>query len=179
VSASKIARRYAKALAEACAETKNHAVIGKQLETFAETWTASPELQNVLKSPVVSLGDKREILVKLFAKYLFAPTTRNFVLVLLEHKRIDEIVAVSAAFQEIMDGLSGRVRATVISAAPLERTELTRIQAALKNITEKTVMLEARVDPNLLGGVQVRMGNLVVDATARMHLDSLRERLVE
>lgn len=179
MSASKIARRYAKALAEACAESKNHAVIGKQLETFAETWTASPELQSVLRSPVVSLDDKREILVKLFAKYLFAPTTRNFVLVLLEHKRIDEILAVSTAFQDIMDRLSGRVRATVVSAAPLERTELTRIQTALKTLTDKTVMLDARVDPELLGGVQVRMGNLVVDATARMHLDSLRDRLLE
>ncbi|MCB9728804.1 MAG: ATP synthase F1 subunit delta [Deltaproteobacteria bacterium] len=177
MSASKIARRYAKALAEACVEAKNHAVIGKQLETFAETWTASPELQAVLKSPVVSLADKRDILVKLFAKYLFAPTTRNFVLVLLEHGRIDEIVAVSDAFQDLMDGLSGRVRATVVSAAPLERSELTRIQAALKQLTDKTVMLEARVDPDLLGGVQVRMGNLVLDATARMHLDSMRDRL--
>ncbi|MGM0576576.1 MAG: ATP synthase F1 subunit delta [Myxococcota bacterium] len=178
MSASKIARRYAKALADLCAETRNHAVIGKQLETFAQTWSSSEELQDLLGNPVVSTEDKKQVLLKLFAKFLFAPTTRNFLLVLLEHDRLDEIVSISDAFREHMDTMSNRMRTTVVSASPLERADLTRIQAALQRLTGKTVLLEAKVDPELLGGVQVRIGTLVLDGTVRSQLDTMRERLL-
>ncbi len=177
MSASTIARRYAKALADLCAETKNHAVIGKQVETFAATFASSVELQTVLRNPVVSLDDKRAILTKLFAKFLLAPTTRNFLLVLLDHGRIAEIEDIADAFREHLDATSSRVRATVVSSAPLERADQTRIQAALQRLTGKTVMLEAKVDPALLGGAQVHIGTLVLDASIRTHLDTLRDRL--
>ena len=177
MSATTIARRYAKALADLCAETKNHAVIGKQVETFAATYASSAELQAVLQNPVVSLADKRSILTKLFAKFLLAPTTRNFLLVLLDHGRINEIGAIATAFRQHMDTLSNRVRATVVSSTPLERSDQTRIQAALQRLTGKTVMLEAKVDPSLLGGAQVHVGTLVLDSSIRTHLDNLRERL--
>lgn len=178
MSASKIARRYAKALADLCAETKNHAVIGKQLETFAETYRSSPELQGILSSPVITAADKRKVLLELFAKFLFAPTTRNFLLVLLEHERLGAVVEIAEAFRQHMDTTASRVRSTVISANPLERSDLNRIQAALQRLTGKTVLLEAKVDPELVGGVQVRLGNVVIDASARNQLDNMRERLL-
>ena len=178
MSESNIARRYAKALADICAETRNHAVIGKQLETFAATYRSSDELQGVLKNPVVGLDAKRNILLKLFAKFLFAPTTRNFLLVLLENGRIGDIDDIANAFRAHMDSMSNRLRATVVSSAPLERAELSRIQAALQRLTGKTVLLEARVDAELLGGVQVHIGNLVLDASVRTHISNLRESLL-
>jgi F-type H+-transporting ATPase subunit delta len=177
VSQTKIARRYAKALADICAETRNHAVIGKQLETFAATYASSAELQSVLGNPVVGVQAKRQILLKLFAKFLFAPTTRNFLLVLLENGRIGAIETIAAAFREHMDAISNRMRAAVVSSTPLERADLSRIQAALQRLTGKTVLLEARVDSELIGGVQVHIGNLVLDGSVATHLDNLRERL--
>jgi F-type H+-transporting ATPase subunit delta len=178
VRATKIARRYARALSDVCAESKNHAVIGKQLETFVETWTSSAELQDVLRSPVVPLSDKREILTRLFAKFLFAPTTRNFLLVLLEGGRIGEVEAVAEAFRELMDEASARSRAVVVTPAPLERADLQRIQAALQRLTGRTVLLEARMDPTLIGGARVQLGHLEMDGTIRTHLDTLRGRLI-
>lgn len=177
MSESNVARRYAKALVETCAEAKNHAVIGKQLESFADTYASSTELQSVLSSPVLSLEDKQAILAKLFSRYLFAPTTRNFLLVLLEAGRIAEIPAVTAAFHEAMDELSQRVRATVTSAIPMERADLARIQTALQRLTGKTVMLDARVDPSIIGGVVTEIGNVVLDGSIRTQLATLGDRL--
>lgn len=175
--AGPLARRYAKALVELCNESKNHAVIGKQLESFRDTWQSSPELQSVLKSSKATLADKKEILQKIFARFLFAPTTRNFLLVLLEHQRLDLVGEMVAAFAEMMDELGGRVRATVTSAVPLEKGEIGRIQSALARLTGKQVMLEARVDPALIGGVVTTVGNMVLDGSIRTQLASMRDQL--
>jgi len=175
---SPIARRYAKALVELCSEVKNHAVIGKQLEGFTETWINSQELQDVLKSPVIDSAAKKQILGKLFAKNLFAPTTRNFLLVLLDAGRIELIPEINLAFGRMMDALNQRVRATVTSAVPMERSDLVRIQSALQRLTGKTVVLDARVDPSLLGGVVTEIGNVVLDGSIMTQLKSLRERLL-
>lgn len=177
MSQSPLARRYAKALIELCAETKNHAVIGKQLETFLETWNGSSELQNVLKGAQATLADKKEILSKIFARFLFAPTTRNFLLVVLESQRLDHLPEIVLAFNEMVDEATGRVRATVTSAVPLDKPELARIQTALARLTKKQITLDARVDPTLIGGVITTVGNVVLDGSVKTQLESLRDRL--
>ncbi|MCC6528068.1 MAG: F0F1 ATP synthase subunit delta [Polyangiaceae bacterium] len=179
MSYSPIARRYAKALIELCAESKNHAVIGKQLETFAETWKSSPELQTILQGSTASLADKKEILGKIFARHLFAPTTRNFLFVLLEGGRLTEIAEMVDAFNAMLDEQQLRVRASVTSAVPLEKADIQRIQAALTRLTGKTVLLEARVDPSIIGGVVTTVGNHVLDGSLRSQLARLGERLAE
>ena len=177
MSQSPLARRYAKALVDISTESKNHAVIGKQLETFVETWKAAPELQQVLKTSKATLADKKEILGKIFARFLFAPTTRNFLFVLLEQQRLDHVEEIVVAFNELVDEASGRVRATVTSAVPLEKAEIARIQNALQRLTGKTVALEARVDPALIGGVVTTVGNVVLDGSIRTQLASMKDQL--
>jgi len=176
MSQSPLARRYAKALIDLCAESKNHAVIGKQLETFVETWKNSPELQGVLKGSGASHTDKKEILSKIFARFLFAPTTRNFLFVVLEAQRLDHLEDIVSSFNEMLDEATGRVRATVTSAVPLDKPELARIQNALARLTKKQVTLDARVDPSLIGGVVTTVGNIVLDGSVKTQLASLRDR---
>ncbi len=179
MSYSPIARRYAKALIELCNESKNHTVIGKQLETFAETWKSSPELQTILQGSVASISDKKEILGKVFARHLFAPMTRNFLFVLLEAGRVTEIGEMVDAFNALLDEQSLRVRASVTSAVPLEKVDIQRIQAALQRLTGKSVLLEARVDPSIIGGVVTTVGNHVLDGSLKSQLARLGERLTE
>ena len=179
MSKSRIARRYARALVELCTETKNLNVIGKQVETFSRMWASSMELQSVLGSPIVPLDQKHEVLNAVFAKVLFAPITRNFLLALLDHKRIGVIEEIAAAFATEVDVLNNRVRATVTSAQPMQRQDLVRIQAALQRLTNKTVNIEAKVDPTLIGGVVTQIGNTVLDGSVRTQLDQVREALLD
>jgi F-type H+-transporting ATPase subunit delta len=179
VSYSPIARRYAKALIELCNESKNHTVIGKQLETFADTWKSSPELQTILQGSVASIADKKEILGKIFARYLFAPTTRNFLFVLLEGGRLADIGEMVEAFNALLDEQQLRVRASVTSAVPLEKADIQRIQNALQRLTGKAVVLEARVDPTIIAGVVTTVGNHVLDGSLKSQLARLGERLAE
>ena len=178
MSASPIARRYARALSELCEPSKNHAVISKQLNSFATTWSSSPELRALLQNPVVSIDDKRKVLDAVFKKSLLAPTTRNFMMVLLESDRISDVEEIAAAFEESLDAATGRVRATVTTAVPMDRAYLTRIEKALARLTKSTVSLEAKVDPSVIGGVVTEIGNVKLDGTLKTQLEALSERLL-
>ena len=178
MSSTKIARRYARALAETCDDSANHAVIQKQLADFASLWDASAELRSLIKNPVIEVEKKREVLEAVNTKSMVAPTTRRFLGVLLERGRLDSIADISEAFTVLMDEQDKRLRAEVRSAVPLEAADLTRIQASLERITGKTVSLDTQVAPELLGGVQVQIGNQVLDASIRSQLDSIKDRLL-
>lgn len=178
MSSTKIARRYARALAEVCEDSANHAVIQKQLADFAGVWNEATALRSLMKNPVIEADKKREVLDAVTAKAMVAPTTRRFLAVLLDRGRLDAVASISEAFTVLMDEQDKRVRAEVRSAVPMEAADLTRIQASLERITGKTVSLDSEVTPGLLGGVQVQIGNLVLDASIRSQLDSIKDRLL-
>ena len=178
MSSTKIARRYAKALSEVCDEAANHGVIQKQLTEFAGLWSEAKELRGVMKSPVIELDQKQSVLDAITTKAMVAPTTRRFLGVLLERGRLEAIGDISQAFTQLMDDRDNRVRAEVRSAVPMEADDLTRIQNSLERIMGKSVSLDSSVDASLLGGVQVQIGNLVLDASIRSQLDSIKERLL-
>jgi F-type H+-transporting ATPase subunit delta len=178
VSSTKIARRYAKALSEVCDEAANHGVIQKQLTDFAALWSEAHELRGVMKSPVIDLDQKQDVLDAITTKAMVAPATRRFLGVLLQRNRIDAVGEISDAFTQLMDDRDKRVRAEVRSAVAMEAGDLTRIQNSLERITGKSVSLDSAVDASLLGGVQVQIGNLVLDASIRSQLDSIKERLL-
>ena len=178
MSSTKIARRYARALAEICEESANHGVIQKQLADFAGVWDDSAELRSLMKNPVIETEKKRQVLDAVTSKAMVAPTTRRFLGVLLDRGRLDAIAAISEAFTVLMDEQDQRIRAEVRSAVPIEAADLTRIQSSLERITGKTVSLDTAVEPDLLGGVQVQIGNQVLDASIRSQLDSIKDRLL-
>ena len=131
-----------------------------------------------MKNPVIETDKKRQVLDAVTSKAMVAPTTRRFLGVLLDRGRLDAIEAISEAFTVLMDEQDQRIRAEVRSAVPIEAADLTRIQSSLERITGKTVSLDAEVAPDLLGGVQVQIGNQVLDASIRSQLDSIKDRLL-
>lgn len=178
MSNSKIARCYALALLECCDETKEHDVVGRQLQGFLAKYREHADLRMALKSPVISSEEKGGLLAKLFAKALLAPTTRNFLLVLLDNGRLSEVESIVTEFQNLLDSRSQKVRAEVTSAVALEKTELACIKKEAERLTGREVILDTRLDESLIGGVVTRIGNIVLDGSVRTDLEVLREKLL-
>ncbi|MEC9070821.1 MAG: ATP synthase F1 subunit delta [Myxococcota bacterium] len=178
MSSSKIARRYAHALADLCRDEGNHAIIAKQLDGFAQLYEEAAEFRDAMRSPVFSLDDKRAILAQVVTRAMGADTTRRFLYTLLDAGRLDELGGVSEAFNEILDQVDGRMRAEVTSAIPMEAGDLTRVQTSLERLTSKKVTVTATVDPELLGGVRIQMGNVVLDGSVRTQLNRMRDQLL-
>lgn len=179
MSASKIARRYARALSELCKDTSEYPAVGKQLDDFAQAHKDSDELRLALKNPTIDLDQKRDVVKALATSLGLATMMQNFLLVLLDHGRIGSIEDVADAFQVIVDTAAKLLRATVTSAVSMERADVDRVQAALGRLTGQSVSLESLVDADLIGGARVQIGNLVLDSSIRSHLEKLRERLVQ
>jgi F-type H+-transporting ATPase subunit delta len=103
---------------------------------------------------------------------------QRFALLLLDRGRIALLASLARAYRELADAHAGRVRAVVTSAAPLSPADLERVRRSLERRTKKTVMLEAQVDPSLIGGLVAQVGDLVLDGSVRTQLSTLRDKLL-
>ena len=105
------------------------------------------------------------------------PMVVNFVNVLIDRKRIDQLVGIERAFREKVDDIRGITRGEVTSAQPLDEQELGRVTEALSKMSGKKVFVTTKVDPFLIGGIVAKVGDMVFDGTIRTQLNQLKESL--
>ena len=129
-----------------------------------------------LASPVVMLEEKRRVLEKSFGSRV-PRAVLVFLDLLLRKKRLDELPVVVSEFEALVEKLQGIQRAHVVSAVPLETPEVERLHRALERYTNSRVKLDSEVDPRLIAGALVRIGDHLIDRSARTLLQVLEERL--
>ncbi len=137
---------------------------------------ADREFARFLEAPQITADDKRSLLRSVFEERLHPVMMRFLDLVVAKHRE-PLLPEIATAWREILDRRANRQGATVTTAVPADPALLVRLQAALEKATGKTISLEERVDPRLLGGVVVRTGDLVMDASLKTRLATLRHRL--
>ena len=173
-----LARRYAKALLDIGVATGTYDALGKELDRAAETFVHSPELRTALENPVFPLAKRRQVLEELARRLALSKTVRAFVLLLLEKGRIGRLSDIARAHRGLVDEHAGRVRATVTAARALLPELEARLKAALEKQSCKTVLLEKREDPSIVGGLITQLGDIVYDGSLRTKLEALREQLL-
>ncbi len=178
MAAGSLARRYAKALLEIGVQSQTYDAIGKELERIAGTVGGSAELRASLASPSFSGDQRRAVLEELVRRLALSKPMRNFVMLLLDKGRIEKLPDIARAYQTLVDEHANRLRATLTSAKPVDGTTAERIRKALEKQTGKTIVLEKREDPTLLGGLQTQLGDTIYDGSVRTQLEKLRESLL-
>src|ERR1039457_171864 len=177
---SAVATRYAKALADVTATaagglSPQDAL--SQLRGFESALAASRELENSLTTPAVPGSRKRAVVGRIAALLKISPIARNFLFVLIDHRRIALLGAILSAFDLIVDERLGFARAEVSSPRELNETQRGAINAQLERITGKRIRMRYAVDPELIGGVVARIGSTVYDGSVRGQLLTLGQRL--
>jgi F-type H+-transporting ATPase subunit delta len=175
-----VASRYAAALvdvvlAPGSATGPEQAV--DQLKAFEALLKGSRELRNVLLSPAVPASRKRLVVKRFSESYGFAGVVLNFLYVLIDHRRIALMKAVREEVESQLDSRRGIARAFVKSARPLPPGQRVELESALARQTGKKIQGEYSVDPDLVGGVVVRVGSTILDGSVRGRLNALRRRL--
>jgi F-type H+-transporting ATPase subunit delta len=173
-----IARRYAKALLEIGIKQQTYDALGKELDRAADMLKSSPELRNALENPVFALDQRKLVLDDVVRRLALSKTVRNFVMLLLDKGRIASLPNIARAHRALVDEHAGRVRATVTSARPLDPMLETRLKTALERQSGKTVILEKREDPSIVGGLVTQLGDTVYDGSVRTQLQQMREQLL-
>lgn len=176
MSESKIARVYAKALYQAAEEAGRVEAVQRDLGEFARALEVSPELRQFMATEDVPDSRKKEVLLELTDGG--EELVRNLLRLAVDKGRETEVVAIYRAFVELVERARGVVHVEVVSAVPLppelEQALRTKIESALN----KTVELRLSVDKEILGGLRLRVGDRVIDASVRHRLERLRELLI-
>lgn len=170
------ARRYAEAAFAVSVEQRSTETWQADLAALAVAYRED-QVREVMRNPALSADVRREILARVAGRTLPHPVS-NLLALLLQRRRIDLLPSVSTEFQRLVDRQSGVTGATITSAAELSPDELRALSDRLTQLTGGPVRVTTQVDPALLGGVVVRVGDRLYDGSVRGRLERLRSRLV-
>ena len=172
-----IARRYAEALFEAAGDAGLTKEIGEQLEQLLRVLKTDRELDLAFRSPALTAHRRHQLLEECFQGELH-PYVLNLCGLLWTKGRESSLPVVIAAYRELLRKQEGLLTAELISAVNLTEEQLAPLKQALERRFGQPVVIESKVDPSLLGGVWVRVGNTVLDGSVRGHLNALREKML-
>jgi len=172
-----LAKRYAKALVEIGQEQNALGKYGQDLAGVVNLMQESRDFREVLISPVFTKDDKKKIAGDILQKIDTDRMVTNFIYLLIDRKRIDQLPGIETAFREKVDEINGITRGEVTSADPLAEGELTKVTDALSALSGKQVLVTTSVDPSLIGGLVAKVGDMVFDGTIRTQLNQLKESL--
>jgi F-type H+-transporting ATPase subunit delta len=170
-----IARVYANALFEAAKDTGKLDQIHDQLGEVADTVAQNHDLQVFLFSPYFSTAEKRDGLERAIAGA--EPELVNFLELLAEKHRMPAIFRIRDTFDELWARENKQLEVTVTSAVELDDAVAQHIGDEIAKQTDRTVELRTEVDPDVLGGLVLRVGNMVLDASLRSKLERLRKEV--
>ncbi len=172
MSVFKVASRYAKSLIDFAQEQGNLEAIHADMEQVVATFQASTELQAVLQNPIIADAKKRSILNALFNGKVHE-TILGFFTIMINKGRGNVVVATAKEFLEAYNHVTGVVKATVTSAAQLSEANLSALKAKIAQEINKEVILTNTVDPELIGGFVVTVGDRQIDASIAGKLNKL------
>lgn len=174
-----IARRYAKAFFKVASEEKNYRRCYDELAAFSNSVAGNENFNGFLSNPVFSLDDKKAVMAALIKKRDISVLSANFLKLLVDKRRIILLPEILDCFRDIMDAETGVVRVIVKTAFPLSKELSANLQEGLEKITKGRVEMAVVEEPELLGGVVVRIGNTYYDGSVRAQLKDIQNLLGE
>ncbi|MBS0014556.1 MAG: F0F1 ATP synthase subunit delta [Desulfobacterales bacterium] len=174
---SAIARRYAKALILIGRQDGQAEQYREELQAFVDMLDAQPEFAAVVTNPLHSTANRQRVLNAVLDQIEMSAVIKSFVTLLFKKKRFSYIPDINEYYNKLADELKGIVRAELTSATELSDDSFEQIRQSLSKLTGREVVVEARQDPELIGGVVTKIGDLVLDGSIRTQLKNMRESL--
>jgi F-type H+-transporting ATPase subunit delta len=179
VSALRVARVYAEALLNAADKHVQSNEVVEALESLIrDLFPAELQFEAFLTSSAVGRERKAQVIDRVFEKRS-VPVFVDFMKVLNQHERLNLLRPILAAAKELRDQRAKRIRVQVRSAVPLADDQADRLRQQLRESLRLDPVLRTEVDPKLLGGIVVKVGDWLYDASVRARLDSIRNQLIE
>ena len=172
--ASEVGGRYARALFDLAKDEGQVAAVEADLRALKAFAAESADLRTLITSPVFSAEDKAKGLVAIAARAEFNPLSQKFLGFVAAQRRVNALPAIITSFQALSAADRGVVSAQVTTAVALTAAQAKGLQTALRQALGKDPEIETHVDPAILGGVKVRVGSRLYDASLKSKLDSLK-----
>jgi len=172
---AKAAIRYAKAILSLAIDKNNADEVNENMQLIANTIDEAKDLQIVLNSPVIKVDVKEKTLLSIFGSSI-NNVTKGLIHLLIENKRLEVLGEIAKQYTIIYDFHKGTQAAIVTSAVPLTDSLKEKILTKVKNIVGKKVSIENIIDPSLIGGFILRVGDKQFDASISGEMNDLRRQ---
>jgi len=168
-----LAGRYASALFGLARDQRQIESVGSSLDALGQALLDSQDFAELVSSPLVSRDQAGKSFAALAPQFDLDPMTANFLGVLARNGRKNELRNVIRAFRRLAAEHRGEVTAEVLTARPLNDDQLASLRQQLRTRAGRDVAIDATVDPNILGGIVVKLGSQQIDASIRTKLNRL------
>jgi F-type H+-transporting ATPase subunit delta len=177
LSNSKLSKRYAKALFNLGLEDGLYKTYGRELNEFANCYKDNADFGHVVSSPVFAMDARKKILNAVLNKGGFSGMAKNFINLLLDKKRIGYIESIKEYYTRLTDEASNLSHAEIITARPLKEEALNKVVKTFEGLLSKSIKAEPIEDPDIIGGIIVKIGDTFWDGSIRAQIEGLRESL--
>ena len=176
---SGMAGRYATALFELARESNALDQVQSDLNAFNALVASSPDLTRLVRSPLFSAQEQAKALDAVLDKASISGVAKNFLRVVTANRRLFAVDQIIRGFNARVAAHKGEVTAQVTVAEPLNDARMNEIRDALKQVTGKDVQVDVTVDPTIIGGLVVKLGSRMIDASLRTKLNSIKLAMKE
>jgi F-type H+-transporting ATPase subunit delta len=173
-----IAKRYATALLDIGSEGGQLDALVEEIASASATYESSVELQHAFENPLIPAAAKKAMLHDLVEALRLGATTRSFLGLLVDRRRIKALPPIATRLREMADLRRGITRAEVLTAMPLPDEYFEKLQRELERITGQKVALDRKLDPSLICGVLIRVGDTIYDGSLIARLKQLKETML-
>ncbi len=173
------AGRYATALFEIAREGKKLPAIEADLDSLASALNDSADLRDLIASPIYSREAQAGVMAAVAKKMGLGAEVSNTLSVLAGNRRLDQLPAMISQVKALAADDRGEVSAEVVAAKPLTEKQSTALAAALKKSVGKDVAVNVTIDKDIIGGLIVKVGSVMVDSSLRSKLNNLQNAMKE
>ncbi|MCI8701900.1 MAG: F0F1 ATP synthase subunit delta [Turicibacter sp.] len=174
---SKIASTYAHALFDVAGDDKVLEDIKQDFGVICSLMKEQPQFMEILTLPKLSKDDKKNLIKNVFSKDA-SQILVNFLMVLIDKDRISLLNEIMVAYNQLVNQHLGILEGTVYSAVDLSKEQLTRLTYTFTKKLNKKIKLNVVIDPTLLGGYKVSLGDVVYDNSIKLQLKNLKNNLL-
>ena len=171
--------RYARALFEVSKENNELEKIENDAKNFQIILKESRDFQNFIKNPTQTISHQNEV-IELISKSLhFSKNLKNFFLLLIEKRRIFFVKKILESFLKLCSHKRGEIKAALISSKELSQIDLDKISNELSNVTGSNLKFNFTVDKELIGGLKLQLGSIMIDTSIKNKLKKYEQMLLE
>ncbi len=172
-----VSRRYAKALILIGQEDGQAEQYNTELGSVVGLFDTQEGFETALINPLYNKNDRKKVLEAVLAATDFSAIMKSFLILLFDKGRIGFLREIASYYKDLADELKGVVKASIVSATELSSEAVEKIKESLSKKTGKTIVLNVKQDPSLIGGVVTKIGDLVMDGSVKTQLMNMRETL--
>jgi F-type H+-transporting ATPase subunit delta len=171
--------RYSRALFEAAKDSNELDKIENDMKIFQSLLNSSSDVKNFMEDPTQNINTQKSVINLLADKLEFSKNLKNFFLLLLEKRRIFFVKKISESFLRFCSKKRGEVKASLISSKELSQSELDEISKDLSKTMDSTLILDYKVDKELIGGLKLQLGSFMIDTSIKNKLKKYEQEMIE